>query len=65
MVQRTLPAHIIRRVSVNSGTDPRTVARVLRDQRTLPMTRERIVAAIKAEGFGHVLEKKDDGPRAA
>jgi len=65
MSQRTLPAHIIRRVSVKSGSDPRTVSRVLRDQRVLPMTRERIVEAIKAEGFGHVLEQKDDGPRAA
>lgn len=50
-----LPTHEVRRLSVQANVDPRTLLRVLRGQRTAGMTRERIVAALKAAGYGHLV----------
>jgi DNA-binding LacI/PurR family transcriptional regulator len=59
MSERTLAAHALRRVAVTACCDPRTVSRVLRNEHVLALTRERVVRALKAEGYGHLVAERD------
>ena len=65
MSQRTLAAHVLRRVAVASDSDPRSVRKVIAGERVLPRVREKIVRALKDQGFGHLVDESSDGPRAA
>jgi hypothetical protein len=67
MSARTLPTHTVRKLAVDSDSDPRSVEKVLRGERVLPLTRSRIEKALRAAGYGHLLseQKGDDGPRSA
>lgn len=53
--ERKLPAHTLRDIGVRAGVDPRTVARVVAGKPTKGMQRERVVAALRAAGFGHLV----------
>jgi hypothetical protein len=46
---------IARKVAVHSGADPRTVKRVVAGEKVNPLTRERIVAAMKDLGLDGLL----------
>ena len=49
---RSLPQHILRAVSVESGADPKSVQRVVSGEPTRALTRTRIVAALEKMGLG-------------
>ena len=44
---------------------PRSVRKVIAGKRVLPRVREKIVRALKDQGFGHLVDEGSDGPRAA
>jgi hypothetical protein len=49
--QPKLPAHVVRRISVDAEVDPRTVVRVVAGARTKGATRERVIRALKSAGL--------------
>jgi len=53
--EQKLPAHTLRDISVKAGVDPRTVARVVAGKPTKGMQRERVEAALRSAGFGHLV----------
>lgn len=66
MSHATLSPHLLRKLAVETCSDPRTVARVLRNEHVLDLTRERVTKAIRAAGFGYLLRGDgDDEPRSA
>ena len=65
MTERTLPTYMLRRIAAKHDVDERTILKVLRNQRTLGMTRSRVIKALRAEGYGYLITQKDNDPRAA
>ena len=56
-----LAAHLLRAISVEAPADPRTVRKVLLGEQVSPMARERVVAALKARGLGHLVRDGHGG----
>jgi len=52
-----MPESVKRRVAVDSRTDPRTVAKLLAGKPIRPMTRERIVDAMRDLRLLHLLPR--------
>jgi hypothetical protein len=50
-----LGAHILRAVAVDAEVDPRTVQRLLRGDRVLPLTAQRIRRALANRGLEHLV----------
>jgi hypothetical protein len=50
-----LPAHLLRRISVDAGVDPRTVRRVVSGKPTKGLQRERVERALTLAGLANFL----------
>lgn len=60
-----LAAHDLRRVAVTADADPRTVARVVAGERVQRVTLARVLAALRAEGFAHLIPTPPPPPPAS
>jgi hypothetical protein len=58
--QAAIPAHQLRAISVAANVDPRTIRRVVAGKPTAGCVRARIVEAIRAAGFGHLVHEDDE-----
>jgi hypothetical protein len=68
MSNATLSPHLLRKLAVETCSDPRTVQKVISGGRVADMTRERVSQALRGAGYGYLLssQKGDDGqPRSA
>jgi hypothetical protein len=55
--KRKLPigAHVVCTLSVEAPADPRTIHKLFRGEPLAPMTRERILRAVRARGLEHLV----------
>lgn len=59
-----VPAHLLRRISVEADVDPRTVARVIAGSPTRGIQRERIERACRAAGIELPARRPAKGERS-
>lgn len=52
-----LPAHVRRTISATAEADPRTIDRLLQGKPVMPMTRQRILRAMRQLGFSELADQ--------
>lgn len=58
----TVPASILRELTVLASCDPRTLRRYLRGEPVSPLPASRIESALRARGYGHLVVNRSGPP---